>query len=92
MLGTIVFGTCALGLSVCVFALIRNEWVYHQQMAYHREAFDRPTEQWWRLGRPSTDDLCESYEAMFWRFWVWDRESFRKRRLPPPSPNNGESK
>jgi hypothetical protein len=68
-----------------VFMLCRNQWVYRAQMAFHREAFDRPAMQWVALGRPGPDDLCEDYDTMLWRFWVWDREAFRIRRLPAPA-------
>ncbi len=81
----VIMAACGVAFTGCVFMLIRNQWVYRAQMAFHAEAFDRPSEQWYQLGCPGPDDLCEDYDTMLWRFWVWDREQFRTHRLPAPT-------
>jgi hypothetical protein len=74
---------CAIMTAGAVFMLIRNEWVYRAQMAFHAECFDKITaSEWVALGQPTPDDLCASYGEMMRRFWIWDREKFRIRRLP----------
>lgn len=86
-----IFVFCGYGaaMAICAFAMVRNEWTFRQVRAFHREAFDRSAAQWWALGRPTSDDLCVGYNAIFRRFWVWDREAFRVRSLPPSDTNGG---
>jgi hypothetical protein len=84
-LSLLVIGACFVTILFCLYMLARNQWVFRQVMRFHAEAFERPAPQWFALGCPTSDDLCESYSAMLRRFWIWDREKFRKRRLPQPS-------
>jgi hypothetical protein len=81
---SIVSAACFAVALFGVYLMIRNEWVYRQRMKFHAEAFERPAQQWRALGCPKTDDLAASHNEMMVRFWVWDSEKFRKRRLPPP--------
>lgn len=50
----------------CMFALVRNEWVYRQRIFVLRS--ENGLEEFKRL---------PSYDEMMGRFWVWDVEKFK---------------
>lgn len=85
MIVTIILSVSGLVVAFCAFMLVRNEWVYRQRGKFIDEVFDLPAMHWWEIGRPGLDDVCVSYDAMMRRFWVWDREAFRIKHLPPPA-------
>ena len=66
---------CIAGVGFCFFMLFRNNWVYK-----HRTKL---------LEYEDTDDLgrileryneYESYDTMYWKFWKWDIETFRRKK------------
>ncbi|MET0439171.1 MAG: hypothetical protein ABW043_16930 [Devosia sp.] len=63
-----IFGSAT---AFTLFMLARNSWVFKQRMKLIRQsAYD-----------PATNTLSPyaslpSYEAMLWRFWIWDINKF----------------
>lgn len=65
-----LLGACGVGLLICLFAFIRNDWVYRTRMGVLHEPGVG-------LGqRLANHDRLPSYDAMFFRFWVWDVNEF----------------
>ena len=79
---------CLLGAGAAMLMHFRNIWVFEQIIFFHAEAFNRSADQWKELGCPTAADLAVSYDTMLWKFWIWDRERFRIKTLPP-SDNGG---
>lgn len=50
--------------SIAGFFLLRNNWVYKKS----NECIDN-----------GTHNLLPDYDAMMYRFWVWDIEKFKKK-------------
>jgi len=66
MIADIILGICAFGILVCIFALIRNQWVFKQRTAF--------------LDRHDLEgyDELKNYDSMYYRFWIWDINKLKK--------------
>lgn len=70
--------TCSMGallvsIGFLFFFLYRNDWVYKKRMAI----LNAPN----KTTREQLDDYDSlvDYDTMFWKFWIWDIEKFRKK-------------
>ena len=68
-----------LGMAFFLMMLRRNQWVYRKKNEMLRYCLDRPTEDWWDLGKPEPSWFYPEYEVMLNRFWVWDADKFLLR-------------
>jgi len=59
----ILLAICVVGILFSFFLLVRNQWVYHNQLL--------------SLEKDQLEEYL-SYDRMLMKFWVWDIDKLRK--------------
>lgn len=79
----IVLAIGAIGITLCVFMLRRNAWVYQQRVGWVNKFYDyvhwcidNDQATYNRYRNSWACDAVADYETMLRRFWLWDLESF----------------